>query len=116
MPDNQYDNFKRGIKNDITGMAYSAFAGIGLLTLILAIIIVFGVVFYKGNGFSIEVKVITGISLAGVIGMLVFSRRLGNLIYRWWLVLLIIIFMIAVAGIGGTIAYLLIKNAFTDFF
>ena len=105
MSDNQYENFKIGVKNDIRGTAYGLFAGLGLFLLMLTLA---GVVIYfclKTNHYDSEVKITVCVSVLLFVTMMFVNKQFGNLIYQLWLKLIILIFMLMCVCTLGLIIY-----------
>jgi hypothetical protein len=105
MSDNQYENFKHGVKRDIQGAALGFFAGVGLLLLIFTIGGTLIWFFLNVNDYSVATKTVVSVfNLLLVISMLA-NRQVGNFILLSWLKLLLIIFCLVCISFLGLILY-----------
>ncbi|MET3980672.1 hypothetical protein ABIB62_003276 [Mucilaginibacter sp. UYP25] len=105
MIDNQYNNFKTGVKNDIRGAAYGLFAGLGLFLLVFTLAGVVVYFFLKTNHYSLEIKATVAIGVLLLVSMMLVNRQFGNFIYLMWLKILIGVFMLLCLSIFGLILY-----------
>ncbi len=115
MSNNQYNNFKYGIKNDLKGVGINLFAGVGLYLLVMVIVAVFMWSFYKENGYSIETKTIIGLALLAFVIAMFTNRRFGNMVYICWLYILLGILFLLCLGVLGLCLYAM-RLIFSDFF
>jgi hypothetical protein len=116
MNNDPYDSFKAGIKSDIRGLALNGFAGIGMFTLIIALVSVLGYVFYKPNHFDETTKIITAIAVIGLTILMFANNAIGNFIFMSWLFLLLTSVMLIILGFTGWFIYLIAEPHFKDFF
>ena len=116
MSSNPYEDFKQGIKDDVRSTAINLFGFIAVIMLLIAFIVVFVVVFSKQSDTSTSTKIIAGITMIAFVLIMVFNRRIANLILRGWMIILLIVVTLAICGFLGYIAYLFFKEGFKDLF
>jgi hypothetical protein len=114
--DNQYENIKQGIKEDIQGAGIGLFYGIGLFLLLLTIGMVFFITDSKHFHFSIITKTVAGIGLIALVGALFFNKRLSNKIINVWLVFFQIIVCLIIIAIAGGMIFVILRQVITDSF
>lgn len=105
MSGNQYDDFKSGIKRDVQGIAWGAFAGIGIVTLFFTLGSILIWFFLKVNHYSTAVKTTVGVSVLVLVIAMLANKQIGNYIYLLWLKLLLVIVLLICVGIIGLIIY-----------
>lgn len=107
MSNNSYNDFKQGVKNDVTGLAHGLFAGVGLFLFILTVAGILIWFFLKENHYSVGVKSTVGITAFVLVLSMLLNRQIGNVIYLLWLRLLLLIFILFCLSCIGVIFYVM---------
>lgn len=104
MSDNQYENFKSGIKNDIKETGASLFLVGGLILLVIILLTV--IVTVKNSNLDGGLKTIIIILSCVVLGLLIFSNKFRGYILGGWLILLAAIVILPVIALSLYLFYM----------
>jgi hypothetical protein len=111
MSTNQYENFKQGIKSDINNIASSLFL-IGGLLLLVVVMFTGLYVAIKDEKMDSSLRLLLGFSVLILGGVMIFNKKVLNLILGIWLILLIAAIVLPILFLIGYFFYQLFKQPY----
>jgi len=111
MSENQYENFKEGVKSDISSGIAMLFMGGGLFLLVLAMLTALYVAL-KADRMDTSLRILLGFGVVLLGGVMIFNKKVLNLILSVWLILIIAAIFIPLLFLVGYMIYQMSKQPY----
>jgi hypothetical protein len=109
MSENQYDNFKQGIKNDVNEIGASLLL-VGGLMLLICVLLASLVVVIHSQSMSSSTKTISIVGLTLFGGLMIFNKKFLLFILKAWIILLVAAVILPIFGLSFYFFYMAFKG------
>lgn len=111
MSENQYENFKEGVKSDINSGIAGLFLGGGLFLLVIAMLTALYVAI-RADRMDTSLRILMGFGVVILGGVMIFNKKALKLIWGIWLILLIAAVILPIFFLVGYMFYSMFKQPY----